>query len=148
MVLWSLIANSGTLARMPVPTERPLSPHLTVYKWAYTMTLSILHRVSGIALFTGLIGLVFWLVAVAAGPAAYAGASALTGSAPARILIALALLALCYHFCNGLRHLAWDIGWGFERAQARRSAVIVVVVTLLAAAACVYALLRSTAGSA
>jgi len=57
-----------------------------------------------------------------------------------KALIAIALLALCYHFCNGLRHLAWDLGFGFERAQARASAVVVVVVTLLAAVALIYAL--------
>jgi succinate dehydrogenase / fumarate reductase cytochrome b subunit len=62
--------------------------------------------------------------------------------------VAIAVLALCYHFCNGLRHLAWDMGWGFERAQARRSAVVVVVVTLLAAVVLIYALFRVGAGNA
>ena len=136
------MANSGTLIHMPVPIERPLSPHVTVYKWAYTMTLSILHRVSGIALFAALIALIGWLMATAAGPDAYARAASLATSLPARVLIVLALLALCFHFFNGLRHLAWDLGWGFERAQARRSAVVVVIATLLAAALCLYALLR------
>jgi len=141
------MVNSGTLAAMPVSPERPLSPHVTVYKWAYTMTLSILHRISGIALFAVLIGLVYWLMAVAAGPEVYARAAAVLGSAPGKCLIVIALLALCYHFCNGLRHLAWDIGWGFERAQARRSAVVVIVVTLLAALACTYALLSHALGT-
>jgi succinate dehydrogenase cytochrome b subunit len=132
---------------MPVSPERPLSPYVTVYKWAYTMTLSILHRISGIALFGALIGLVYWLLALAAGPGVYARAIGVLGAVPSKLLIAVALLALCYHFCNGLRHLAWDVGWGFERAQARRSAVVVVVVALLAAVACVFALF-SGAGAA
>ncbi|MFI4895494.1 MAG: succinate dehydrogenase, cytochrome b556 subunit [Steroidobacterales bacterium] len=128
--------------------ERPLSPHVTVYKWAYTMTLSILHRVSGMALFLALIALIFWLLAAAAGSEAYARAMSVLASWPVRCLVVVAILALWYHFCNGLRHLAWDMGWGFERAQARRSAVIVVVATLLASAVCVYALVRAGAGTA
>lgn len=125
--------------------ERPLSPHVTVYKWGYTMTLSILHRISGLALSLALIGFVLWLVAAAAGPAAYARAAAVLAALPARCILVIALLALCYHFYNGLRHLAWDMGWGFERAQARRSAVIVIVATLLSLAACLYLLLRAGA---
>ena len=128
--------------------ERPLSPHVTVYKWAYTMTLSILHRVSGVALFGALIVMIVWLMAVARGPLSYAEAMSTLASAPFKCLIAIALLALCYHFCNGLRHLAWDIGWGFERAQARRSAVIVVIVTLLAFVICIYYLAQSGVGAA
>ena len=128
--------------------ERPLSPHVTVYKWGYTMTLSILHRVSGIALFGALIGMIVWLMAVARGPLSYAEAMSTLASTPFKCLIAIALLALCYHFCNGLRHLAWDIGLGFERAQARRSAVIVLIVTLLAFAICIYYLAHSGVGAA
>jgi succinate dehydrogenase / fumarate reductase cytochrome b subunit len=128
--------------------ERPLSPHLTVYKWAYTMTLSILHRISGLALFCALIVLIGWLMAAARGPYAYQDAMATLASAPFKCLIAIALLALCFHFCNGLRHLAWDVGLGFERAQARRSALIVVIAALLAFAVCVYYLAGSGAGAA
>ena len=128
--------------------DRPLSPHVTVYKWAYTMTLSILHRVSGIALAAALIGVVYWLMAAAAGPLAYASAMDLLASGLFKSVIAIALLALSFHFCNGLRHLAWDLGYGFERVQARRTAVIVVVVTLLAAVVLIYALFRAGSASA
>jgi succinate dehydrogenase / fumarate reductase, cytochrome b subunit len=128
--------------------ERPLSPHMTVYKWSYTMTLSILHRVSGIVLFGALLVMIAWLTAAARGPDAYRDAMGILASAPFKCLIALALLALCYHFCNGLRHLAWDVGLGFERAQARRSAIIVVIVALLAFAVCVYYLACSAPGAA
>jgi succinate dehydrogenase / fumarate reductase cytochrome b subunit len=127
--------------------ERPLSPHMTVYKWAYTMTLSILHRVSGIALFGALIVMIVWLMAAARGADAYREAMGTLASAPFKCLIAVALLALCFHFCNGLRHLAWDVGLGYERVQARRSALIVVIATLLAFAVCVYYMACPVAGA-
>ena len=128
--------------------ERPLSPHITVYRWAYTMTLSILHRVSGVALAVSLIGFVLWLVSASLGAAAYAAILPLLMSVPARILLALAVAALIYHCCNGLRHLAWDMGWGFERADARRSAALVIVATVIAAAVCCYFIFRLGAGGA
>jgi succinate dehydrogenase / fumarate reductase cytochrome b subunit len=124
--------------------ERPLSPHVTVYKWAYTMTLSILHRITGIALFAAFIVAVTWLVAAAFDDDTYARVMSVLASLDIKALIAIALLALCYHFCNGLRHLAWDLGLGFERAQARRSAVVVVVVTLLTGVALIYALFHAS----
>lgn len=122
--------------------ERPLSPHLTVYRWGYTMTLSMLHRLTGVALAVGLLGLVVWLVGASLGADAYAAVLPLVISVPAKLLIALAVTALIYHFCNGLRHLAWDLGWGFERADARRSAVLVVAVSVIAAAVCIYLIFR------
>jgi len=127
--------------------ERPLSPHLSVYRWGYTMSLSILHRVTGVALSIALISLVSWLLAVANGHAAYAQAARALRMWPARLSIALALIALCYHFCNGLRHLAWDMGWGFERREARRSAGVMLALAAIAAVACVVALLRSAVSS-
>jgi len=127
--------------------ERPLSPHITVYRWAYTMTLSILHRVTGVALAVALIGLVAWLVAASMGADSYAALLPLLTGMPGRLLIALAVAALIYHCCNGLRHLAWDLGLGFERADARRSALLVVAVTLIGAVLCLYFIFRS-AGAA
>ena len=128
--------------------ERPMSPHITVYRWAYTMTLSILHRVTGLALALALLGLVAWLVSASRGADAYAALLPLLLSLPGRLLIALAMAALIYHCCNGLRHLAWDMGWGFERAAARRSAALVVIVTLIAAALCLYLMFRPSTGGA
>jgi succinate dehydrogenase / fumarate reductase, cytochrome b subunit len=128
--------------------ERPLSPHITVYRWAYTMTLSILHRVTGVALALALLGLVAWLASASMGADAYAALVPLLGSLPGRLLGALAVAALIYHFCNGLRHLAWDMGWGFERADARRSAVLVVAATLIGAAICIYFIFGHRAGAA
>ena len=119
--------------------QRPLSPFL-VYRWAYTMTLSILHRISGVALTLALVVLVGWLLSVSLGAGAYATLLPMLSAQPVRILIALAAVALIYHFCNGLRHLAWDMGWGFERSAARASGAAVVIVTLVASAVCIYLL--------
>jgi succinate dehydrogenase / fumarate reductase, cytochrome b subunit len=93
---------------------RPLSPHLQVYRWQLTSVLSILHRIAGVALTAGTILLVWWLVAAAEGPEAYARAAAFLGSWAGRILLFGWSLALFYHLCNGLRHLWWDSGRGLE----------------------------------
>jgi succinate dehydrogenase cytochrome b subunit len=127
--------------------ERPLSPHFTVYRWAYTMTLSILHRVSGLALSLALVGLVLWLIAISLGPATYDALAPALQSWPVRVLIALAILALLYHFANGLRHLAWDMGWGFELRQARISAAVVLILVAIAGIACWVLLFRHGAGA-
>jgi succinate dehydrogenase cytochrome b subunit len=128
--------------------ERPLSPHFTVYRWAYTMTLSILHRASGLALSLALVGLVLWLIAISLGPATYDALAPALQSWPVRVLIALAIIALLYHFANGLRHLAWDMGWGFELRQARTSAAVVLIVVAIACIACLFFLFRHGAGAA
>jgi succinate dehydrogenase / fumarate reductase cytochrome b subunit len=106
---------------MQNPAERPLSPHLSVYRPMYTMVLSILHRASG--LYLSVCGILFvgWLFAAALGPEAYACATAILSSLGLRIVLALALAAFWYHFFAGLRHLAWDAGYGFEKRTARRS---------------------------
>lgn len=115
--------------------SRPLSPHLTVYRFAYTMALSILHRATGLLLSVGLFLLVAWLAALAAGPETYGSFRAFAASWPVKVLLALLLAAFCYHLANGIRHLFWDMGRGLERAQARRSGRIVLVASLLAAVA-------------
>jgi succinate dehydrogenase / fumarate reductase, cytochrome b subunit len=121
--------------------SRPLSPHISIYRFAYTMALSILHRATGMAMSLGIVLLVAWLLALASGPDAYARYATFAGHWPARLVIGVLLAAFCYHFANGIRHLFWDIGWGLERQQARRSARIVVVVAALAAAMLLYVFL-------
>jgi succinate dehydrogenase / fumarate reductase cytochrome b subunit len=111
--------------------ERPLSPHLSVYRFLHTLALSILHRITGLGLSVGLGALVYWLASAAAGESEYARASALLGSGYFRPLWLLWLGAFCYHFVNGLRHLAWDAGLGLEKLQVRRSAKLVLIVALL-----------------
>ena len=108
---------------------RPLSPHLQVYRWSLTMAMSILHRATGIALSVGSVLLVFWLAALAAGPDAFATAQAVVGSPIGLLLLFGWSVALFYHLCNGIRHLFWDIGMGFEKSKARRSGWLTLVGT-------------------
>ncbi|MFM8585578.1 MAG: succinate dehydrogenase, cytochrome b556 subunit [Gammaproteobacteria bacterium] len=119
--------------------QRPLSPHIGVYKFAYTMATSIVHRATGVVLSVGLLALAGWLIAAASGPEAYAIAVAILGGAFGQLLLAGWLVAFSYHLFNGLRHLNWDLGRGLEKHEARRSAAIVVVATLLLAGALIYA---------
>ncbi|MBV6423912.1 MAG: Succinate dehydrogenase cytochrome b556 subunit [Steroidobacteraceae bacterium] len=100
---------------------RPLSPHVTVFRFQYTMIGSFTHRMTGVALSFGLIVLAAWLVGAAGGAQAYATVSAALGSVPCQVLLALWLLAFCYHLLNGVRHLVWDLGYGLEKREARRS---------------------------
>jgi succinate dehydrogenase / fumarate reductase cytochrome b subunit len=123
--------------------SRPLSPFLH-YRWQYTNTLSILHRITGVVLSFGYLVLVYWIIALARGAAAYERAQATLGHPVFRVLLALALIAFAYHFCSGVRHLFFDAGIGLERREARRSAWIVGLGTVLLAAtvACVLVLGR------
>ena len=95
-------------------TNRPISPHLQVYRPQLTSVLSILHRITGVALAVGTILLVYWLIAAASGPEAFASAEALIGSWLGRILLFGWTFALYFHLSNGIRHLFWDAGFGFE----------------------------------
>jgi succinate dehydrogenase / fumarate reductase cytochrome b subunit len=126
---------------------RPLSPHLSVYQFAYTMALSITHRIAGVALSLGLLLLAAWLLSAAAGPDSYAATVAVLSHWIFRVLLVGWLAAFLYHFANGIRHLLWDVGVGLEKAQARRSATVVVVAAVLALAICLYALFGSRGGA-
>lgn len=110
---------------------RPLSPHLGVYKFMYTMTLSILHRLTGMAASVGFLLFAWWLMALGSGPEAYAAAMRTLDSPLVKLLIAGIGFSFVYHFCNGIRHLVWDTGRGLERQQARASGSLVVVAALL-----------------
>ena len=127
--------------------RRPLSPHLQIYRFAYTMALSILHRATGLVLSLGLLLLVAWLAAAATGPDCYATFLRFAGSWPVKVLLAGSITAFCFHLANGIRHLLWDLGVGLERAEARRSGRIVVAVTLLLAAALLWIFLWPGAAS-
>ena len=88
--------------------DRPLSPHLQIYRWQLTSVLSILHRAAGVVLSAGAILLVWWLVAAASGPEAYEGVEDFLGSWFGLLLLFGWTAALFYHLCNGIRHLVWD----------------------------------------
>ncbi len=129
--------------------SRPLSPHLGVYKFMYTMALSILHRITGVALSAGLVLLVFWLMAVATGPESYRRVHALLSHGLTQVVLTAWLLAFVYHLCNGIRHLTWDAGYGLEKHEARRSGVITVIaaVVIFAALAFLALVVRSGGGA-
>ena len=111
--------------------RRPLSPHLDVYRWQITMTLSILHRATGIALSFGTLLLVWWLVAAATSPAAYGRVQSFIGSPIGWVLLFGWTLALFYHLFAGIRHLVWDAGYGFEKHEYHLSGQAVVVATVV-----------------
>ena len=106
--------------------NRPLSPHLQVYRFQWTMLLSISHRITGVGLALGTLLLVYWLAAAAAGPEAFATAQAIVGSFIGRLFLFGWTFALFYHLCNGIRHLVWDAGYGFELDDAYRSGLAVI----------------------
>lgn len=117
------------------PRKRPLSPHLTIYRPQLTSIVSILNRLTGISLLLAAFLIVWWLLAAATSPEAYALANGLLTSMPGDLVMALSLWALWYHYLGGLRHLYFDAGKGLEMATAEKLgwAVIVgsVVLTVL-----------------
>jgi succinate dehydrogenase / fumarate reductase cytochrome b subunit len=111
--------------------NRPLSPHLQVYKPQLTTFMSITHRATGIALAVGTLMLVCWLIAAATGETAFAEVQAFLGSIIGRLLLLGWSYALFYHMCNGLRHLFWDAGKGFEIETAYLTGRIVIGASVL-----------------
>lgn len=107
--------------------NRPLSPHLQVYRPQLTSVLSILHRITGIGLAVGVLLLVWWLIAAATGPTAFDTVQSFIGSIVGRILLLAWSFALYYHLANGIRHLVWDTGRGFELSSAYASGWLVVI---------------------
>ena len=94
--------------------NRPLSPHLQIYRWKMTMAMSIFHRVTGGALYFGTLLLAWWLIAAASGPSAYANVQAFTSSFIGRLIVFGYTWALLHHLLSGIRHLIWDLGYGFK----------------------------------
>ena len=111
-------------------SQRPLSPHLQIYRPQLTSVLSITHRATGMALVLGTLVLVYWLLAAASGAEAYGSAQQLLGSWVGRILLLGFSFALFFHLCNGIRHLFWDVGLGFELKTAYASGKAVVGVSI------------------
>ena len=109
--------------------RRPLSPHLQVYRWPLSMAISILHRVTGVALGVGTLLLTWWLVAAATSDAAFDRAQWFIGSAFGLLLLFGWSLALIYHFFAGIRHLFWDGGVGYDAPRYNQSGWAVVIAT-------------------
>ncbi len=102
-------------------TSRPLSPHLQVYRLPFLAILSVLHRLTGLALVAGTVLLSYWLLSLAAGPESYHHAQRVLGSMLGQLLLFLWTWALLYHLANGIRHLFWDAGQGFELTVANET---------------------------
>lgn len=115
--------------------ERPLSPHLLIYRPQITSILSILHRMTGVALAFGAVVLAYWLTAAAYGPEAFARAQALLGSWIGLVLLFGWTFCLFYHLCNGIRHLLWDVGFGLDLPTLRASGWAVVAASAALTAA-------------
>lgn len=109
--------------------HRPLSPHLQVYRPQITTVLSILHRIAGVALGVGTLLLTWWLVAAATSAEAFGTVQGFVGSWFGMLLLFGWTAALFFHLCNGIRHLAWDIGLGFEKPEYHASGWAVVIAT-------------------
>src|ERR1700685_3540454 len=111
-----------------MPTRaRPLSPHVGLYRWQLGSSLSILHRTTGVALAAGLPALGYWLVSLAGGEQTYAAAAKLFASPVGFLFLIGWSFAFLYHLLNGVRHLFWDVGYGFERTPRHASGWFVVV---------------------
>jgi succinate dehydrogenase cytochrome b subunit len=102
---------------MTARIERPLSPHLLTYRFTLTMAMSILHRITGVALYFGTLLLAWWLIATASGPAAYSYVQAFTGSWIGRLIVFGFTWALLHHLLSGIRHFIWDLGYGFKASE-------------------------------
>lgn len=114
------------------PRARPLSPHLSVYKPQITSVLSITHRATGVFLLLGAFILVWWLTALAAGEQGCTCVFTLLSSGTGKLFLLGWTLSLFYHLANGIRHLFWDIGYGFELKTVTVSGVAALVFAVLA----------------
>ena len=122
---------------------RPLSPHLQIYRWSWTMAMSVAHRITGTALYIGVALLAIWLVALASGPRAFEAVQGLFGSPLGYLILFGYTGVLMHHMLGGVRHLVWDFGHGMEPAQrvnmARFTLVGSVTLTILIWAAAIIA---------
>lgn len=109
---------------------RPTSPHLGIYKWQIPMVLSILHRLTGLFLCGGAILVAWGLIALASGEAAWTSFTGFCASLIGMVLLIGWTLSLFFHLCNGIRHLCWDAGVGFEKSEYTTSGWIVVIASI------------------
>lgn len=116
-------------------STRPISPHLQIYRPQLTSVLSIAHRGTGIVLAAGALFLVYWLNALASGTGAFDQLRHYMGTWYGQVILLGFSFSLFYHLCNGVRHLFWDVGLGFELEAVYRSGKAVVAVSLLLTAA-------------
>jgi succinate dehydrogenase / fumarate reductase, cytochrome b subunit len=111
--------------------QRPISPHLQIYKPQVTSIMSIMHRASGVAIAVGLLWISLLFIAAPYGAETYAGMSAIIFSTLGKIVLLLFSAGLFFHLCNGIRHLVWDTGRGLTIASIKKSATIVLIAALV-----------------
>lgn len=110
--------------------QRPLSPHLQVYRPQVTSVLSIFHRLTGVVLAFAALLLTYWLASAAYGPESFARAQLVMESWFGRLVLFGFTFSLFYHLCNGIRHLGWDLGWGFDLVKLRLTGVLVIIASM------------------
>ncbi len=108
---------------MALKDSRPLSPHLQIYKLPLTAMMSVLHRGTGVVISIGTLFLVWILAKAAMGPEAFEGTQNLVGSWFGYLVLFGFTFSLYAHFCNGIRHLLWDMGYGFDVSKANAGAI-------------------------
>lgn len=123
--------NSEAPIEIKKPRPRPLSPHLQVYSPLMTMVTSITHRITGVALSVGIVGLTIWLLMLAFAPEKYNEFSECLRSPAGYVFLVGFTMALYYHFCNGIRHLLWDTGAGFELKTIKWTGPFVILASLI-----------------
>ena len=101
----------------PLPRPRPLSPHLQIWRPTLTMTMSIVHRITCTGLYLGSLLIAWWLIAASSGPNAYATVEAFYGSIIGKLVLFGYTWALIHHMLGGIRHLFWDLGYGFGKLE-------------------------------
>jgi succinate dehydrogenase / fumarate reductase, cytochrome b subunit len=104
-------------AKAPAATHRPLSPHLQIYRWMLTLAMSIVHRITGVGLYVGSLLLAWWLIAAASGPNAYGRVQWFMGTTIGLLILFGYTWALLHHMLGGIRHLIWDMGYGFGPSE-------------------------------
>ena len=128
--------------------KRPMSPHVTIWKWHPTMLSSILHRATGIVLHLGLLKLAIVLAFLAAGPKWFTKVEPLVYSPLGTFSFFAVVGILIYHFLNGIRHLVWDMGKGFDPKQANIVSIVTIIVSAIAAVGLTYVLVGCVTGAA
>ncbi len=118
------------MSKSPATQARPLSPHLTIYKPLITMTMSIIHRITGGALYFGTLLVAFWLIAAATSEHYFDFASWVFGSWIGRLVLFGYTWALMQHLMGGIRHLIWDTGVGLEKRTASKIAWATVIASV------------------
>jgi succinate dehydrogenase / fumarate reductase, cytochrome b subunit len=112
--------------------DRPLSPHLQVWRFHITMFVSIMHRVTGVGLYLGALMAAGWALALASGPVAYDNYMSLLGSPIGKFVLFGMTASMFFHMGNGIRHLFWDMGEGFQIKTASFTAWLLIGFTIAA----------------